>query len=173
LLCLSEWLVAGLAYPLSLHLAGVAVPPAAYLHFLASLALCGLIAAAYPFFAVTFLALSAWCPALVRPESVSARDLSLLRRLHQLTWFYLLLAAAVPLLGVAALAFIGSQNQLAMGVLSAGGLVGFGLAFWLCRVIHRDLEALVQALHPAREYGRATMTSEDRASPRTPPDGPK
>jgi len=69
---LLAWLLAGLGYPLSLWLAGTRLPLSADLHFMASLALYGLIASAYPFFAVTFLAVRAFYPALVRSGTTSA-----------------------------------------------------------------------------------------------------
>src|SRR5262249_30741553 len=45
---LGLWLLAGLAYPVAMGLSVGPLPPALFLHFTASLALCGLIAAVYP-----------------------------------------------------------------------------------------------------------------------------
>ena len=55
LLGIVEWLIAGLAYPLSLHLILGGLDAAKYAHFFGSLLVCGMIAAAYPFFSVVDL----------------------------------------------------------------------------------------------------------------------
>ena len=71
---IAEWSLAGVAYPVSMHAAVGGLEIEHYLHFLASLALCGLIAAAYPFFAITLLSVQAWYPAFVRPSTMDADD---------------------------------------------------------------------------------------------------
>ena len=109
-----------------------------------SLALCGLIAAVYPFFGVTFLAVRALLPPLVRRRGLDAEELAGMERLKRRTGLYLLLAAAAPMLTVAAWAATGSENRAALGLLSAVGLVGFGAAFALSRAIQGDLEALAR-----------------------------
>src|SRR5262249_53886263 len=62
---LALWLVAAPAYPIALQMEVGDVPASAYLHFVASLTLCGLIAAAYPFFGVSCLSVCSFYPALV------------------------------------------------------------------------------------------------------------
>ena len=42
-------------------------------------------------------------------------------------------------------------NRLALLLLGAGGLAGFGLAFWLVRLIQSDLDALAAAARPGGE----------------------
>jgi serine/threonine protein kinase len=159
--CFTLWLAAGPFYPLVLGLAVGPLPAPLAVHFVASLTLCGLIAAVYPFFGITFLCVRAIYPALVRRTTADSEDLTTLWRLSRQTGIYLLLAAAVPMLAVTALAVIGSQNRLALGVLSAGGLVGFGLAFWVTRIIQADLQALAYALQPqGAGAGRTNTTWE-------------
>jgi eukaryotic-like serine/threonine-protein kinase len=148
---LVAWLLAGLAYPWSIASACASLPASACLHFMASLALCGLIAASYPFFAVTFLAVRALYPALVRAGTMDREDVVALAGLNRLLGFYLLLAALVPLLAVLTLVLIGSENRWALVVLSAGGLMGVSLVFLLFRGIQSDIAALTQAVRPAGE----------------------
>jgi hypothetical protein len=143
-------------------LAGAALPASAYVHFAVSLALCGLMAAAYPSFTVTFLSVRALYPALVRPGAAPAEEIEELVGLGRLQGLYLLLAASVPMLAVLLLALLGSANQLALAGLSAGGLLGFALAFWLYRLILSDLDALVQALGPP---GSSPATRGPRGTP--------
>jgi serine/threonine protein kinase len=145
------WLVAGLAYPVSIGLASPGLPASAYVHFLASLALCGLIAAAYPFFFVAFLSVRVLYPPLVRRGARGPEDILDLRRLSGLLGRYLLLAALVPLLAVLALVLTGLENRWALTALSAGGLVGVSVVFLLFRALQTDLDALTRAVSPKEE----------------------
>lgn len=139
---LGIWMIAALAYPMALHMQVKSVPLSASLHFIASLTLCGLIAAAYPFFSVSCLAVSSFYPALVRIDSLTEADATNLQRLSRSSWLYLLLAATVPMLAVAILVLLGSQARFALGLLAVAGLAGFGLAFTQFRLLQADLLAL-------------------------------
>lgn len=147
--CLVLWVIAGVAYPTGIYALSGSIGPAAVVHFLASMALCGLIAAAYPFFGVTFLSLRTFYPALIQSGPVGSDDLAGLGRLSRWTWLYLLLATSVPLLAMTLLVLIQSHNQLALIVLGAAGLGGVGLAYWLARMIQRDLAALAHVVRPS------------------------
>lgn len=148
---LSAWLLAGLAYPIAMGLAGVRLPLELWLHFMASLALCGLIAAVGPFFGATFLCVRFLYPALARAAAADAEDIKELFQLNRLMRRYVLLAAAMPMLAVITLVLINSQSRFGLGMLSAVGLMGFALAFWHYRMIQADLQALVNALRPPGE----------------------
>lgn len=137
-----EWAVAGLVYPISVHLARGLLPPAAYVHFFASLLLCGLIAASYPFFGVTWIALRVWYPKLLRDDLGSGHDAATLNRVARLTWVYVVSAASVPLLGVLILSIAGEPSRFALVSLSLGGLVGFAVVLWSFRRLQEDLQAL-------------------------------
>jgi serine/threonine protein kinase len=139
---LGIWLIAALAYPIALQMQTGAVPLSASLHFIASLALCGLIAAAYPFFNVSCLTVSSFYPALVRIDSMTESDATNLQRLSRSSSWYLVLAATIPMLAVAILVLIGSQARFALGLLAVAGLAGFGLAFTQFRMLQADLLAL-------------------------------
>src|SRR5262245_4680862 len=153
LLSLGGWLLASIVYPIALRLA---VPDLAaanfqnvFTHFLASLAICGLIAAAYPFFTATTVAVRALYPAFLRPGTATTRDWDDLVRLDWLVWPFLALAAAVPLAGVALLVGFGSPNRPALVALSVVGMIGFGVAVWLARRIQRDLADLGGVVRPS------------------------
>ncbi len=138
-----EWTVCGVIYPIAMHVAGIPLTTHIYTHFVASLALCGTIAATYPFFFLTYLAVKHYYPRLIRHGPVPWTELKVLRRVHRLSWMYLALAAALPLLGVTVLVvFEGPQNRLALGVLSAGGLAGFVGVFFLARALQDVLTVL-------------------------------
>ncbi len=147
-ICLTCWLLAGFAYPI-----GMSIPlnDPVFFHWLASLAMCGLVAAAYPFFIGTFLAVRILYPVLLTPGSASPDDAADLRRvLGWLPW-YLLVAACVPLLALTLLSvFQSSGNADLHGVLGVGGLVGFAGMSALAVGIRSDLEALTEVVQPGR-----------------------
>ncbi|MGQ0635854.1 MAG: serine/threonine-protein kinase [Planctomycetaceae bacterium] len=145
------WLLAAPAYPLAIHLGLEQVPPKVYIHFIASLSLCGLIAAAYPFFGVAGLSMCSFYPALVRLESLTRDDLAGLVRLRRASWFYLLLAESVPMLAVAVLAVAGVQARYALGALAVGSLAGGVSAFLMFRLLQSDLGALITIATPPGE----------------------
>jgi serine/threonine protein kinase len=168
LLSLGGWLLASIVYPIALRLA---VPELAqarfwdvFVHFLASLAICGLIAAAYPFFTATTVAVRALYPAFLRPGTGTPRDWEDLVRLDWLVWPFLALAAAVPLAGVALLVGFGeSPNRPAVVVLSAVGILGLAVAVWLARRIQRDLADLSGVVRPS-DAGLTAGDSDSRLS---------
>jgi serine/threonine protein kinase len=140
------WMIAAPAYPLSLHLILGEVPIELYLHFVASLVICGLIAAAYPFFGVSVVAVRCFYPSLVRRESMTTRDRLSLQQLARQTWLYLVLAASVPMIAVVILVVIGTDRRAALVVLAAGGTIGFGIAVTAFRVVQADLTTLIRAV---------------------------
>jgi serine/threonine protein kinase len=167
LVSLGGWLVASIVYPIALRLA---VPELAgahfrtvFIHFLGSLAVCGLIAAAYPFFTATTVAVRALYPAFLRPGTATSRDWDELVRLDWLVWPFLALAAAVPLAGVALLVVIESHNRWALVALSVIGILGLGLAVWLARRIQRDLADLSGIVRPS-DAGPLSGDSDSRLS---------
>jgi serine/threonine protein kinase len=161
------WLGASVVYPVALTLAVPSLPAQVhrdlYFHFLASLALCGLIAASYPFFFGTALATGAFYPMLLRPGAPAAGDRDVLRRLERALWPMLLMAAAVPLSGVALLLFIHALNTVVLGSLCFLGFVGLLVALILARRVQLDLIALRPLLGPPS----APVTMDDSLSYRS------
>lgn len=150
--CVGCWLVAGVVWPVTLRLiAGPPPPPMgaeAYIHFLASLAICGLVAAAYPYFVVTFLAVRVLYPAHIGPGGLSAADATALQRVGHQLHYYQAAATAVPLAAVGLLVWRGRFDAFAMTVMIATGLVGIGVALLLEGRIRADLAALFEAAEP-------------------------
>lgn len=149
MLGVAEWALAGPIYPLCLHAFVGGVSWEMWLHFVASLVLCGLIAAAYPFFAMSFVAVRVFAPrAIVMTErSVATASLQrLLRRGHA----YLYVAGGVPMLAILALLINGlystQPDTLPLLVLSGLGAMGFAVATLLFRGIRQDTEALLAIL---------------------------
>ncbi len=140
------WMIAAPAYPILLQFLRGSVPMAIYGHFLASLTLCGLIAAAYPFFGVSLIAVRCLYPRLIQLDALTAADLTSLKRLARTTWLHLFLAAAVPMLAVLILAVADLNRPFALMVLAFGGTVGFAVAVCAFRLLQQDLQVLMKAV---------------------------
>jgi serine/threonine protein kinase len=141
---LTLWLIAAPAYPILLHLIRGDVPATIYAHFVASLTLCGLIAAAYPFFGVSLLAVRCLYPSLVQWETMSKEELPALKRLARNLWIHLILAASVPMISVMILALSGLDRRFALVALAAGGTIGFATAVSAFRLVQQDLQVLIR-----------------------------
>jgi serine/threonine protein kinase len=139
----SLWGIAGILYPIGMHLGLGEVPMSVYMHFFTSLLICGLIAAAYPFLWITFVSLHNYYPTFVRLDSMSDVDRSHLERMRRFAWTYLGLAALVPMLAVAVLAIIGTDAKAALIIMAGGGIAGFLTALLGLRIFQGDYEALV------------------------------
>jgi serine/threonine protein kinase len=151
LICVLCWSVAGLLWPIILRLT-VGPPtevPQAYFHLLISLVFCGLIAAAYPYFLVTYLSVTVFYPLLLDRAELSPHDRGALEQIESEIGRYRAAATAVPLLAVALLAFRGTSNQVAVALLSVAGLAGVALAFMLEGRTRNALAALADL--PSRE----------------------
>ncbi|MGE3151817.1 MAG: toll/interleukin-1 receptor domain-containing protein [Nitrospiraceae bacterium] len=141
------WVILGPVYPLMI---GV-LEPRNYVYFIASLAICGMIAATYPFLGVTWLCTRVLYLPLVRPGSTTSQDGAALERLRRWIWRYLLLAGVLPMLaitlGLTLSPLAGStRHSTLLGMLGLGGLGGFVLAIGLFRSIQNDLELLRQVV---------------------------
>jgi hypothetical protein len=158
---LGFWVAASIVYPVWLRMAVPGLPDDQFrwllANFVGSLLVCGLIAAAYPFFFGTALATGAMYPAFLRPGLATPADVAALRRRERALWPFFGLAAAVPLLAVAALVMIRSQNRLALLGLCLAGLVGLGVAVLVVKRIQRDLADLAPVVRPAG--GTASLDS--------------
>lgn len=140
------WVIAGLAYPVTLQIIAGGIPATAYVHFLASLIVCGAIAVAYPFFFVSFVAVRYVYPVLLPLGITSNDDDRNLRGLGRRSTRYLAVAASVPLVAVAGVTFIPPAQipQIigAVRILSVGAIFAFIGAYWLFRQLETDLRAL-------------------------------
>lgn len=145
LVCVTCWLVASAVWIVTLRL--ISGPPpetALYLHFLGSFVVCGLIAATYPYFLVTYLAVRVMYPALLGPGGPGPGDEPALQRVERELGRYRVLAAAIPLAAIGLLGSLGVHNSFAVGVLSLTGVAGTLTAFVLEGRIRGDLAALAE-----------------------------
>ncbi|WP_417391895.1 serine/threonine-protein kinase [Gimesia sp.] len=142
LICTAEWIIAGIAYPISMHYAIGSLPVTAYIHFLGSLLLCGLIAASYPFFGVTYFSLHSIYPRLIQNSDFTQLAPDSYQQLKRLSWVYLIMAFLVPMLSIASLAMINLDDKIAIGILTVAGTLGAVSIFRIFQTLQSDLEAL-------------------------------
>ncbi|MFT5522837.1 MAG: serine/threonine protein kinase [Pirellulaceae bacterium] len=140
------WVIAGATYPIALQLVVGRIEWHHFLHFVSSLALCGLIAAAYPFFIVTLLALRGFWPQLLKGCSPGVEQLAPLDTLEERIPAYTFIAGAIPatasLLIVLSGALKAQDQHLSMlAWISAFGVIGFGIAVLLNQRLRRDITA--------------------------------
>jgi hypothetical protein len=150
---ISLWLLAAPAYPLAIRWQIGTVPPSFDLHFAASLALCGLIAMAYPFFGVTSIAVGAFYPALMEPDSLTEDDRADLKWLSKACGAFLLLAAFLPLLSVVLLIVVGSRSRFELAMLAVWGVLGLATAGLLFRRLQANLATLLRIARSSEEPG--------------------
>lgn len=144
-----EWAIAGVAYPIALQLAAGTQPAEVYWHFIGSLALCGLIAAAYPFYLTTFVCFRMVYPCLLGENLLQPEDLPALKKMVHRAGRYLLSAVTAPFLGILAAIFVTSDStaqKLALVVFASVGILGGLLAFQAYRGFQTDVDALTEAI---------------------------
>jgi len=142
LICLIEWVIAGIAYPVSFAMAGAELPASGFVHFLGSLIICGLIATAYPFFGATWYSVHVLYPAMLQKSGPKPGDRENVRGLRRRLRIYLVMAASIPMLAISAVTFVSMETMGIVQALCIGGLAGFGGAFWFYRQLEEDLDAL-------------------------------
>lgn len=147
LIGMALWFFAGLGYPALMHLGMGHAQMNLYTHFMASMLLCGLVAAAYPFMLLTLLSLRRFYPLFVRLEKMNRNDRADLEKLKRLSWGFLILAALVPVTAVMMLALIKSEARYALMMSSFCGAVGFGFSYLGLRTILADIDALALVTH--------------------------
>ena len=151
MISIAGWVAAAPVYPIAMSLWLDAFPLSGWFQFVASLTICGLIAAAYPFFIISRVALRTWYPALLALSTGGSDDEAQLVRLTRRAGAYLLVAGGVPLIGLGLLVIAGvtgGGERLVLGIMCGVGLAGLALAFWQYRETQRDVAALMSAALP-------------------------
>jgi hypothetical protein len=147
-ICVACWLAAAIVWPVILS-ARVGPPEPGtglILHFMGSFVVCGLMAATYPYFLVTFLNVRVIYPALLGKGGPGPEDGPALRNVERILARYRVLAAAIPLAAVGLLVWHGvtDENKFAVAVLVVTGLAGSLMVYLLEGRIRSDLEALAE-----------------------------
>ncbi|TQM33009.1 serine/threonine-protein kinase [Nocardia bhagyanarayanae] len=146
LTCFALWVLSGIVLPATVQASGSELSSDAYLHFFITQIVCGAIAMAYPYFLVSFYAVRSMYPRFLPHGGLGAADAAQLELLDQRSTYFLAIAAAVPLLGVAGATFIPAEDIpaviVALRVLCVGSAAAFVGVYWLFRMLEKDLAAL-------------------------------
>ncbi|WP_067898910.1 serine/threonine-protein kinase [Nocardia vaccinii] len=168
LVCFSLWALAAITFPITLQLATGEVTTQAVVHFLASVLICGAMAVAYPYLLVNFYTVRCIYPMFLRHGDIATGDAAHLRRLGRRCTAFLALAASVPLLAVAGLTFLSSEDMQSViptvRVLCVGAIIAFLIAYVLFRALEADLQALQRVVDPAvAKRAAGTSAAADRS----------
>lgn len=146
LTCFALWVIAGVVVPVSVRATGNHLAAQSYLHFFLTQIVCGAIAMAYPYFLVNFYAVRSLYPMFLPHGGLGGTDARRLRQLDRRSTYFLAIAAAVPLLGVAGATFIPGEDIpsviVPLRVLCVGSALAFIGVYWLFRMLEKDLAAL-------------------------------
>ncbi|MBF6125727.1 serine/threonine-protein kinase [Nocardia brasiliensis] len=146
LTCFALWVIAGVVVPVSVQATGNQLTAEAYVHFFLTQIVCGAIAMAYPYFMVNFYAVRSLYPMFLPHGGLGGADGRRLRQLDRRSTYFLAIAAAVPLLGVAGATFIPGEDIpsviVPLRVLCVGSALAFIGVYWLFRMLEQDLAAL-------------------------------
>ncbi|MFM8984613.1 MAG: hypothetical protein ACKONH_00890 [Planctomycetia bacterium] len=145
------WIACGIGGAV-LFAAQAGLPPVPVrLMFLQSSLVCGLMAAAYTFFLVTLLVLRAIYPALLG-RTAAPDDAAQLAAVGSRSGWYLLMAGGGPLVTMAVMFLLGSEDRPALALLTFAGLAGLASSLWAHGEITADVAALIAAGKPADEW---------------------
>ncbi|MGV9612103.1 serine/threonine-protein kinase [Nocardia xishanensis] len=146
LTCFALWALSGVVVPVTVTASGSRLTTDAYLHFFVTQIVCGAIAMAYPYFLVSFYAVRSLYPMFLPHGGLGRADADQLKTLDRRSDYFLAIAAAVPLLGVAGATFIPAEDIplviVALRVLCVGSAAAFVGVYWLFRTLEKDLAAL-------------------------------
>jgi hypothetical protein len=141
-----------------LFAAQVGIPPLPLqMMFLQSSLVCGLKAAAFTFFLLSLLVLRTIYPALL-DRCTDHDDEPQLQAVAARSGWYLLMAGGAPLVTMALMFLLGSQDRPALALLTFAGLAGLGFSFWAHGEIGADVAALVAAARPSDPLGDTTRS---------------
>jgi serine/threonine protein kinase len=159
---LSLWIVAGLAFPLFIHVRAGNFPLSGYLHFFLSMLACGIISCCFPFLATTWLSVRVYFPALLANSAPDASEQRSLANLGRQAGYYLFTSPVAPLLAMLLVMFSESDVDArpAMLILVVVAIGGFGAAYLTWQRIRADLEALSIVARPADMIGTTTDSVE-------------
>jgi len=142
------WIACGVGGALLFTVQAGVPPLPMWLLFLQSSFVCGLMAAAYTFFLMTLLVLRSIYPALLDPRRDHDDEVELAAVSRRSGW-YLLMAGGAPLVTMALMFLLGSDDRPALVLLTFAGLVGLAFSFWAYGEIAADVTALIAAGRPA------------------------
>ncbi|MDZ4783847.1 MAG: serine/threonine-protein kinase [Planctomycetia bacterium] len=139
-----EWITSGWVFPYWIN--ARFNEQLSYTKFMTSQVHCGLLAASMTFFCATLLSVRVLLPALISPESSAEAGLPHVLSLGRRVWFYFWGTAAVIPSAFVSFNFFKIENDTALYVTAAGGMVCWMLAGLMLSGIRGDLAALAPVM---------------------------
>jgi len=153
LIGIAEWSIAGIVYPIAMRAGGASLASIDYFHFITSLTLCGMVAAAYPFFINTVLTVRYVYPAMLSRPREAKHELAELAVLERRAWIYLAVGFLVPMLAILLVVNLGDQSHRWMlAVVSGVSLVGFCALVFLARLLQSSLAVIRRLASPEKAF---------------------
>lgn len=155
------WFPGAVLFPLYIHWQAGPLRPDAFLHFLISFSISGLIALTYAVFAAQYIAVRILYPQLwTDPQAFHATARKELQSQHRQLWIFQLLAGLIPLGGAVLMVGIGPNAVESYGTfrvlvtgLIALGMAGFGLAIGVSQYLNHVVASLTGATGQADRDG--------------------
>src|SRR5262245_15350864 len=157
---LALWLVAGLAFPVYIHLRTEGFAATGYVKFLLSMLACGIISCCIPFLATTWLSVRVYFPALLANSAPDAAEQRRLAALGRQAGYYLFTSPVAPLLAILLVMISVRDPRVPTVILVAVAIAGFAAAYITWQRIRADLHALSIVARPADMIGTTTDTVE-------------
>jgi hypothetical protein len=157
------WISSGMVFPITLYWLVPTIRGETYRHFMASMTICGLIAAAYPFFGLTFLAIRVYFPAMLKHVPGTETDAESLRSLDGALSIYLFVAAIVPLASMLMVVLLKIEDRFVSLALILSGLMGLACLYFAQMKIREDIAALLKVVDPARYAGSDSDLARSRS----------
>ncbi|MEM1067732.1 MAG: protein kinase, partial [Planctomycetota bacterium] len=136
------WLLAGIAYPLTLRILHPTFAAADMLHFLLSLAICGGIAWTVPYFMGTLLGVLCYYPASLRDSLADSEFQQRRQQARSRSGYFVLAAAMIPLSAAALHTMRSETSRPVIGIAVVLTAVGLLFAFTLYQMVDKRLETL-------------------------------
>jgi hypothetical protein len=159
-----EWTVTGFIFPPFIRLLAGPIDIDNKLQifglFVGSQIVSGLIAAAFPYFGATWLGVRAYYPALLDGNPIDPEESHWLLNVSRRAFLYLMLAAAVPLVGMFLLARSGITDLGSLALLLIVGLGGLLVAWLTYQSLRADVAALSLATRPVDAFGTSSESLE-------------
>jgi serine/threonine protein kinase len=129
--------------------------------FVGSQIVSGLIAAAFPYFGATWLGVRAYYPALLDGKPIDPEESRLLLNVSSRSYFYLLVAALVPLVGMSLLGYSRITDKWwAYALPLAVSLGALFVAYRVLQSLRADVAALSLATRPVDAFGTSSESLE-------------
>ncbi|MFI5717351.1 hypothetical protein [Nocardia sp. NPDC051750] len=129
---------------------GSPLGPAASAHFFGTRIVCRAMAMAYPYFLVSCYTVRSLYPTFLPLGGPVGADIGRLRALDRRSTYFLLVAAAIPLLGAAGATFLPvaefAQLLTPLRVLLLGSALAFAAVYLLFRTLERDMATLERVI---------------------------